>query len=240
MKALKGLLDIQQKWSIIPQANQLLIEQIKTRTGFQIFLFPFEGRLVHEGLAALIAYRISRDRKTTFSMACNDYGVVLQSPEKTEIDPDTARSWFSTDDLMADILESMNCTEMAKRQFRQVARIAGLIQQGLPGARKNARQLQASSNLFFDVFCQYDPDNLLLEQSRREVLDQQLEATRMHSAMERINQSQIMIKEPPRVTPLAFPLLVDKLRERVSSETLADRIARMQMQLEAAAAETEK
>ena len=162
MNALKGLLDIQQRWSIIPQSNQLLIEQIKTRTGYQIFIFPFEGRLVHEGLAALTAYRISRNNKTTFSMACNDYGIVLQSHHKTEIDPDTARVWFSTDNLVADILESMNCTEMAKRQFRQIARIAGLIQQGLPGMRKNSKQLQASSNLFFDVFCQYDPDNLLL------------------------------------------------------------------------------
>ncbi|MDA9934580.1 ligase-associated DNA damage response DEXH box helicase [Rubripirellula sp.] len=240
MKALKSLLEIQQRWSIIPRADQLLIEQIKTRTGYQIFLFPFEGRLVHEGLAALIAYRISRNCKATFSMACNDYGIVLQSPSKTEIDPKTAMEWFSTENLMADILESMNCTEMAKRQFRQVARIAGLIQQGLPGSRKNARQLQASSNLFFDVFCEYDPGNLLLEQSRREVLDQQLEASRMHAAMERINESQIMLEEPPRVTPLAFPLLVDKLRERVSSETLADRIARMQEQLESAAAGIEK
>lgn len=240
MKALTSLLEIQQRWSIIPRADQLLIEQIKTRTGYQIFLFPFEGRLVHEGLAALIAYRISRSCKTTFSMACNDYGIVLQSPSKTDIDPKTAMDWFSTENLMADILESMNCTEMAKRQFRQVARIAGLIQQGLPGSRKNARQLQASSNLFFDVFCEYDPSNLLLEQSRREVLDQQLEASRMHSAMERINESQIMLQEPPRVTPLAFPLLVDKLRERVSSETLADRISRMQEQLESAAADTGK
>ena len=240
MKALKSLLEIQQRWSIIPRADQLLIEQIKTRTGYQIFLFPFEGRLVHEGLAALLAYRISRNCKATFSMACNDYGIVLQSPSKTDIDPNTAMEWFSTENLMADILESMNCTEMAKRQFRQVARIAGLIQQGLPGSRKNARQLQASSNLFFDVFCEYDPGNLLLEQSRREVLDQQLEASRMHSAMERINESQIMLKEPSRVTPLAFPLLVDKLRERVSSETLADRIARMQEQLESAAADIEK
>lgn len=240
MKALKSLLEIQQRWSIIPRADQLLIEQIKTRTGYQIFLFPFEGRLVHEGLAALLAYRISRNCKATFSMACNDYGIVLQSPSKTDIDPNTAMEWFSTENLMADILESMNCTEMAKRQFRQVARIAGLIQQGLPGSRKNARQLQASSNLFFDVFCEYDPGNLLLEQSRREVLDQQLEASRMHSAMERINESQIMLKEPPRVTPLAFPLLVDKLRERVSSETLADRIARMQEQLESAASDIEK
>ena len=64
MNALKGLLDIQQRWSIIPQSNQLLIEQIKTRTGYQIFIFPFEGRLVHEGLAALTAYRISRNNKT--------------------------------------------------------------------------------------------------------------------------------------------------------------------------------
>ena len=237
MKSLSRLLEIQARWSSLPKSNELLIEKIQTRGGQQVFVFPFEGRLVHEGLAALLAYRISRIQKTTFTMACNDYGIVLQSPHPVDVELAIENGVFSPDGLLADILQSMNSTEMAKRQFRQIARVAGLIQPGYPGQRKSESHLQASSNLFFDVFCQYDSANLLLEQSRREVLELQLEASRMFDALTRIEQSEIVITHPPKVTPLAFPLLVDKLRERVSSETLADRIARLQAQLEKAAGE---
>lgn len=235
MRALRGLLKLQARWSVLPRSDQLLIESISTKTGKQVFLFPFEGRLVHEGLAALFAFRISRDRKITFSMACNDYGIVLQSPSTIPIEEAIGDGLFATDNLRGDILESMNSTEMAKRQFRQIARVAGLIHGGYPGQKKTAKNLQASSNLFFDVFEQYDSGNLLLMQSQREVLQQQLEFGRLQDALDRIGRGQITLQEPPKVTPLSFPLLVDKLRERVSSETLADRVARMQAELEKAA-----
>ncbi|MEO8270871.1 MAG: ligase-associated DNA damage response DEXH box helicase, partial [Aureliella sp.] len=237
MQSLRGLLAIQQRWSSLPREDELLIEKIKTRDGFQLFLFPFEGRLVHEGLAALFAYRISRLHKTTFTMACNDYGFVLQSSHDVDIASAISHGVFQTHNLTNDILHSMNSTEMARRQFRQIARIAGLIQAGFPNQRKSASHLQASSNLFFEVFSQYDPGNLLLSQSRREVLAFQLEAKRMEKALDRIAASRILIESPERVTPLSFPLLVDKLRERVSSESLGDRIARMQAELEKAAGE---
>lgn len=235
MKALAGLFDLQRRWSRLPRSDEMLIECIETRGGHQLFIFPFEGRLVHEGLAALLAYRISRFQKTTFTMACNDYGIVLQSPHRISMDRAMDERIFRSDGLIGDILESMNSTEMAKRQFRQIARVAGLIHPGYPGRRKTNSHIQASSNLFFDVFCEYDPDNLLLEQSRREVLELQLEASRMFDALNRIEASNVLITEPRKVTPLSFPLLVDKLRERVSSESLAERIRRMQTQLEKAA-----
>ncbi|QEG40949.1 ligase-associated DNA damage response DEXH box helicase [Roseimaritima ulvae] len=235
MKALRGLFAIQRRWSVLPGPQQLLIERIKTRGIHHLFVFPFEGRLVHEGLSALWAYRISRTIKTTFTMACNDYGFVLHSPHKIELDLPLARRLLNTEQLIPDILSSMNATEMAKRQFRQIARVAGLIHPGYPGQRKSTSHVQASSNLFFDVFCQYDPDNLLLEQARREVLELQLESTRLSTALDRLENCELMITDPPKPTPLAFPLLVDKLRDRVSSETLADRVRRMQDQLEKAA-----
>lgn len=235
MKSLQGLFEIQSRWSRIPRGDELLIERIKTRGGYQLFIYPFEGRLVHEGLAALLAYRFSRLKKQTFSMACNDYGVVLQSPTVIEVESAIDAGLFSSETLTGDLLESMNATEMTKRQFRQIARVAGLIHPGFPGQRKPSRHLQASSNLFFDVFQEYDPGNMLLKQAEREVLDEKLEASRMADALQRIEASRILITEPPKVTPLAFPLLVDKLRERVSSESLRDRILRMQQQLESAA-----
>ncbi|OYP36136.1 DNA ligase-associated DEXH box helicase [Rhodopirellula sp. MGV] len=235
MKALKELFEIQKRWSILPARDEFLIEKIKTRGGHQVFLFPFEGRLAHEGLAAVLAYRISQHRKLSLSMACNDYGIVLQSPSEIPIESTIASGLLSAENLDRDIVASMNSTEMAKRQFREIARVAGLVHSGFPGKGQTNRNLQASSNLFFDVFEKYDPNNLLLVQARREVLQFQLEAGRMRAALDRIGDCRVMITEPPKVTPLAFPLLVDKLRERVSSETLADRVARLQASLEKAA-----
>ncbi|WP_372899076.1 ligase-associated DNA damage response DEXH box helicase [Stieleria sp.] len=235
MKSLKNLLKLQQRWSVLPKQDELLIERIRSRGRYQLFLFPFEGRLVHEGLAALFAYRISRYQKTTLTMACNDYGLVLESPHEVDVEEAIERGMFSTEELVGDLYSSMNATEMAKRQFRQIARVAGLIHPGYPGQPKKASHLQASSNLFFDVFHEYDPDNLLLQQSRREVLQFQLEANRMLAALDRIGESRVLIQAPRKMTPLAFPLLVDKLRERVSSESLRDRVARMQAELEKAA-----
>ncbi len=185
MKSLKGLFEVQKLWSILPRSDELLIEMIEDRSSFQTFFFPFEGRLVHEGMAALLAFRLSRIQKTTFSMARNDHGIVLQSPHAVPIEKAIAIGLFSTDCLQEDIQQSMNATEMAKRQFRQIARVAGLIQTSLPGQRKSRSHIQASSNLFFDVFCEYDPSNLLLQQCRREVLEQQLELMRLAHIIQR-------------------------------------------------------
>ncbi len=235
MKSLRGLFEVQQRWSTVPRADELLIEAIKTRDGHQLFFFPMDGRLAHEGLAAVVAFRLSQRKRTTFAIACNDHGFVLQSPHEVDIAAAIAGNVLSSESLVADISLSMNATEMAKRQFRQIARVAGLIQQGFPRSRKTASHIQASSNLFFDVFTQYDPSNLLLEQARREVLEQQLETQRIVKALERIAVSRIVIERPEKVTPFAFPLLVDRLRERISSESLGERIARMQAELEIAA-----
>ena len=235
MNSLKGLFDIQRRWSIVPRRDELLIEVIREKSRCQVFLFPFEGRLVHEGMASLLAFRLTRKLRTTMSMACNDHGLVLQSPHSIPIECAIAEGLFATDGLEEDIRQSMNATEMAKRQFRQIARVSGLVQAGLPGQRKSNGHIQASSNLFYDAFSEYDPCNLLLEQCRREVLEQQLEWSRLQVALNRLERGRITITTPPKVTPLAFSLMVDKLRERMSSESLAERVARMQKEWETAA-----
>ena len=235
MQALEPILEVQRKWSRIPRPDQFLIERVKTREGFHLYFFPFEGRLVHEGLAALFAWRISRIRPITFSMSSNDYGFELLSPDEAPIEEAIDTGLLEPTNLVDDIPASLNATEMAKRQFREIARVAGLVFPGFPHSGKSARQLQASSGLFFDVFMRYDSANKLLSQAHREVLERQLERTRLGHTLLRISQSQPVITSPPRTPPLAFPLLVDRTRDRVSSEKLADRIRRMQRTLERAA-----
>jgi ATP-dependent Lhr-like helicase len=235
MQAVRPLLEVQRQWSHIPGPDELLIERVKTREGWHVFVYPFEGRLVHEGLAALVAFRISRIAKISFSMSSNDYGFELLSPTEPPLDEALSRSLFSPDGLLDDIMSALNATEMAKRQFRELARVAGLVFPGLPRAGKTARQLRASSSLFFDVLRRYDPENLLLSQATREVLERQLESTRLAQTLQRLSASRIIVTEPKRPTPLAFPLVVDRNRDKVSSESLGDRIRRMQLSLEKAA-----
>jgi ATP-dependent helicase Lhr and Lhr-like helicase len=235
MEAIRPILEVQARWSAIPAADELLMEQVKSREGHHLFIFPFEGRLVHEGLAALLAYRISRIRPISFTMASNDYGFELLSPEPAPLQEAIAQGLLAPDNLLDDVPASLNATEMARRQFREIARVSGLVFPGYPHAGKTARQLQASSGLFFDVFSRYDPANLLLSQAHREVLERQLESSRLGRTLERLSRSRLLLTSPARTPPLAFPLLVDRTRERVTSETVADRIRRMQMALERAA-----
>ena len=229
MKAIKPILEIQNNRSKIPAAGKLLIEKFKSREGYDIFFFPFEGKFVHEGLASLFSFRISKIKPVTFSISTNDYGFELLSTQKIPLEEAIEAGLFSTENLTQDILQSLNYSEMARRQFREIARIAGLIFQGYPGSSKSVKQVQASSGLFFDVFKKYDPENLLLHQAEREVLERQLEQTRLFAALERLSREVIEIIEVKKPTPLGFPLLIDRLRQKFSSEKLADRIKRMEL-----------
>ncbi|MEP6749393.1 MAG: ligase-associated DNA damage response DEXH box helicase [Bacteroidota bacterium] len=232
MIALQPLFDLQSKLSHVPKANELLIEQIETKDGYHLFVYPFEGRLVHEAMAAILAWRISKITPITFSFAMNDYGFELLSDQPIPVDDSNVYELFSPDDLLADIQRSVNATEMAKRKFRDIAVIGGLIFQGMPGEQVKARHLQSSASLLFKVFLEYDPDNILLKQAYREVLDQQMEEVRLRNMLERIQQSKIILTFPTRLTPFCFPIKVDSMREDLSSEKLEDRVKRMQKQLE--------
>ncbi|MEO8567905.1 MAG: ligase-associated DNA damage response DEXH box helicase [Ginsengibacter sp.] len=230
--ALQPLFELQEYLSHIPKQNELLIEQIETKDGFHLFVFPFEGRLVHEAMAAILAYRISRITPITFSLAMNDYGFELLSDQPIPLDDTNSYELFSPDNLLNDIQRSLNSVEMAKRKFRDIAVIGGLIFQGFPGEQKKARHLQSSASLLFNVFSEYEPNNLLLRQSYNEVMEQQMEEERLRNMLERIQKSKIVITFPNRLTPFCFPIKVDSMRENLTSEKLEDRVKRMQMQLE--------
>ncbi|MEO6905733.1 MAG: ligase-associated DNA damage response DEXH box helicase [Ginsengibacter sp.] len=232
LQILKPLFELQQYLSHIPKQNELLIEHIETKDGFHLFVFPFEGRLVHEAMAAILAFRISLITPITFSFAMNDYGFELLSDQPIPLDDTNAYTLFSPENLFQDIQRSLNSVEMARRKFRDIAVIGGLIFQGFPGEQKKARHLQSSASLLFNVFSEYEPNNLLLRQAYNEVMEQQMEEQRLRDMLERIQKGKIVITFPKRLTPFCFPIKVDSMREDLSSEKLEERVKRMQMQLE--------
>ena len=232
MQALRPLLETQMRWSGLPTTENLLAEVLKSREGWHLFLYPFAGRQVHLGLASLLAWRVSQRQPVTFSIAVNDYGLELLSATPVDWAMHLDAHLFNADDLLLDVLASLNAGELALRRFREIARIAGLVFAGYPGAPKSTRQVQASSGLFFQVFKQYDADNLLLAQAGEEVLREELDIHRLEQTLERITQMKLDVHQVKRPTPLGFPLLVERMRESMSSEKLADRIRRMVGDLE--------
>lgn len=245
MQAVRPLLELQKHWSRLPTPGILLVERCRlwaagprgTRLPTDAyFLYPFEGRLVHEGLGALLAYRIARLVPTTVTTTVSDYGVCLQASGELDLGPEEWRTLLDAGGLVDDLAACLNTTELARRQFRDVARIAGLIVPGFPGARKPLRQVQASTEMFFQVLEDFDPENLLLDQARREVLEAQLEVGRLRGALERAGGLELVIQPIERLTPMAFPIWAETLRAlQVSSEKWSEMVAKMVVDLEAEA-----
>ncbi|UEG53518.1 ligase-associated DNA damage response DEXH box helicase [Mucilaginibacter daejeonensis] len=225
--ALRSLFNLQEQLSHLPRRTDLLIETFTSRDGHHLFMYPFEGRLVHEGMASLIAYRFSKIKKGTYSIAMNDYGFELLTDEPMPLMEALEEDLFTIHDLIDDIQQSLNANEMARRRFRDIANIGGLVFTGYPGQPVKGRHLQASTGLLFDVFREYEPDNLLVRQAYNEALAFQLEEFRLREALLRIQKQEIVIKEIERPTPFAFPIMVDRLREKLTMETLEERVAKM-------------
>ena len=235
MRAVRPLLAIQKEWSALPETGKLVIELIASREGHHFFCYPFGGRMVHIGLGSLIAWRAAREKPGTFSISMNDYGFELLSAEPFDWEALIEAGLFSTDDLLRDVLASLNASELAQRRFREIARVAGLVFSGYPGAQKSTRQVQASASLFYEVFRKHEPGNLLLSQAETEALEQELEIGRLRATLGRMAAWRRVIVHPARVTPFSFPLMVERFREEVTTEKLGERIQRMLAELEAAA-----
>jgi ATP-dependent Lhr-like helicase len=228
------MLQTQARLSRLPRRQGLLVERYRSREGHHLFLYPFAGRNVHIGLAQLLAWRLSRATPDTFSLSVNDLGLEILGTRPVGLEPADAASLFDPNDLLHDVLASLNAGELAQKRFREIARVAGLVFGGYPGAPKSQRQLQASSALFFQVFRRYDSGNRLLAQADAEVLAQELDIERLGLVLQRLAGLPLQVVELRAPSPLCLPLMVERLRERLSTEQLDQRLARLLAEADAA------
>jgi ATP-dependent Lhr-like helicase len=232
LAAARPMLLTQQRLSRIPTPGTLLVEAFQSKEGQHLYIYPFAGRNVHLGLASLVAWRLARDTPNTFSLSVNDYGFELVSAAPFDVAPVTSQRIFDAADLMHDVLASLNSSELAQRRFREVARVAGLISAGYPGQPRSSKQLQASSALFFEVFRKYDAGNLLLSQAEKEVLSQELEISRLAATLARMQARRIDFVALRHPSPMCVPLMVERFRERLSTEQLSERLDRILRDME--------
>lgn len=229
-ECIEPVLKAQRRLSTLPHKDEVLVELARTRDGDHLFLFPFEGRALHEALGAVLALRLARRTKATFSITTNDYGLELLSAEEFHYMPSIDRDLLSTANVEADLREALNLTQMARQKFRDIARVAGLVHPGHPGARKTTRQLQASAGLLYDVLKRYEPDHPFIRQAERQALAELVDGDRLKETLQWLATSKHIINRVERPTPLGFPLLVERWGSRLSTESLTDRIERMKAQ----------
>ncbi|MET0312107.1 MAG: DNA ligase-associated DEXH box helicase, partial [Burkholderiaceae bacterium] len=227
LEAARPMLETQARLSRIPTPSTLLVETFRSREGHHLYVYPFAGRHVHLGLASLFAWRLAKGAPNTFSMSVNDYGFELVSGQTFELSPVTDKSILGGEDLLHDVLASLNSSELAQRRFREIARVAGLIFMGYPGAPKSTRQLQASSGLFYEVFRKYDQGNLLLGQAEQEVLSQELDISRLSAALEAMRGRTVDYVHLRHPSPMSLPLMVERFREKLTTEQLSARLDRI-------------
>ena len=231
VRAVMPLLETQSRWSRLPTDDMLLVERVQSRDGHHAFLFPFAGRLVHEGLAAVVAWRIAQRKPSTLTLSATDWGFELAGREPLLAHEREWRAVLSPVNLREDLLACLNGTEMTRRHFREIARVAGLV----AGGQRTSRQTQASAALIFDVLSEHDGDNRLLTQARREVLEQQFEFGRLRAAVEAIARQEIRVVDMPRFSPLAFPIWAEQVQSRLTTQGWLERITDMARELEQAA-----
>jgi ATP-dependent helicase Lhr and Lhr-like helicase len=229
LELLLPLWEVQHERSSLPREGELLMEKFHTKEGYHLCCFPFEGRHIHEGLAAMLAHHLAAKDGQSFSIAMNDYGFELLSDQEIRIEEALEVKVWEIMNVDDDLEEGLNSGEMAKRAFRDIAAISGMVFQGYPGKQIKDRHLLASSSLIYSVLEEYEPDHFLLQQARREVMEITMEKARMEEVLQRIRNLNVVLSYPEKVTPLSFPIMVDRLRERMSTETLEQRIRKMQM-----------
>ena len=235
LEAARPMLETQAHLSRLPTPKTLLIERLESREGHHLFIYPFAGRNAHIGLGSLLAWRLAKDAPNTFSISINDYGFELLSALPVEPAPLRDQSLFEEGDLLHDVFASLNSSELARRRFREIARVSGLISTGYPGQPKSTRQLQASSTLFYEVFRKYDAGNMLLGQAQSEVLSQELDIRRLAEVLARMRKQKVAWVDLAVPSPFALPLMVERFREKLSTEKLKDRLDRMLKDMERAA-----
>lgn len=229
LQVLAPLFAVQAERSRVPDGETLLVETLESKEGFHCFVFPMEGRAVHEAMGGLVAWRMRRYHRGTYSLSMTDYGFELYADKPIPIQKAIAEGVFSVQNLSEDLMASVNAAEMARRRFRDIAAISGLTFQGFPGRMKKTKHLQASAGLIYQVFADYDRDNLLFRQALDEVLVHQMEEARMRKALLRMARQEVVVQHCSKPSPFAFPIMVERIREKVSTESLEERIRRMRL-----------
>jgi ATP-dependent Lhr-like helicase len=207
-----------QHWaSTLPPADGLLVESFPRGQKAFTVAYCFEGRNAHQTLGMLLTRRMERAGLGPLGFVATDYVIAIWSLEPVE-DVDAL---FHEDMLGDDLEEWMAESSLLRRSFRNVAVIAGLIEQRIAGQERSGRQMTVSADLIYDVLRRHEPDHILLQATRQDAAGGLTDISRLGGMLARI-KGKIHHRRLDRVSPLAVPILLEIGREQVYGGALDD------------------
>lgn len=204
-------LEVQRDHSLIPEAQEMLLETFPHRKRHFLVCYPFEGRLAHTTLAMLLTRRLERLGVGPLGFVCNDYAMAIWALKPMDgLDfGDLFAQDMLGDDLEAWLAESF----MMKRAFKGCAIVAGLIERRFPGHEKSGRQVTFSTDLIYDVLRRHQPDHLLLRCARDDAATGMIDVARLGQMLERV-AGRIRHAPLDHLSPFSVPILLEIGKER--------------------------
>lgn len=210
--AVHDWLSIQKSKSILPRADQLLVETFPRGSRYYLVCYPFEGRLAHQTLGMLLTRRLERISMRPMGFVANEYALAVWALRDMGV---LNMGELLDEDMLGDDLDAwLQDSALLKRTFRTCAIIAGLIPRHYPGQEKSGRQLTVSSDLIYNVLRSHEPDHILLKATYADAATGLLDVARLADMLHRI-KGHIVLKRLPRISPLAVPVMLEIGKEPI-------------------------
>ncbi|MDP8996878.1 MAG: DNA ligase-associated DEXH box helicase, partial [Pseudomonadota bacterium] len=211
-----------QSWaSSIPRADQMLVETFPRAEKHYLVCYPFEGRLAQQTLGMLLTRRLERWGAKPLGFVASEYALVIWCV--SDLSAMIERGSISLaklfdEDMLGDDLEAWLAeSNMMRSAFRGCAIIAGLVERNFPGKEKTHRQVTVNTSLIFDALRTHQPDHILLRAAWEDAADGLINVDRLGTMLKRI-KGHILHRALERVSPLAFPVLLEIGRESIQGE----------------------
>lgn len=215
--------EVQERKSIIPAADQLLVETFPRGGRHYLVCYPFEGRLAHQTLGMLLTRRLERIGLKPLGFVASEYALSVWAME--DMRGEDVDQLFHEDMLGDDLDAWLEESALMKRTFRTNTLISGLIERRMPRHEKTGRQITFSTDLIYDVLRSHEPDHVLLQAARQDAGDGLLDIRRLGEALKRI-RGKIVHARLDQISPFAVPVMLEIGKEPVFSGDAAEAILR--------------
>jgi ATP-dependent Lhr-like helicase len=214
-------LNLQAEFSVVPSADEVLVETFPRGQRHYLVCYPFEGRLAHQSLGMLLTRRLERGRAAPLGFVANEYALAiwgLNDMSEMIAQGRLDLGQLFEEDMLGDDLDAWLAeSNLMKRSFRVCAIISGLIERRHPGQEKTGRQMTVSSDLIYDVLRQHEPEHVLLKAAFADAATGLIDLGRLGQFLKRIG-GRIRHSKVSHVSPLAVPVMLEIGRESVPGD----------------------
>jgi ATP-dependent Lhr-like helicase len=191
----------QYRYSVIPHARRILIEQFKDGNKKHVIVHGAWGRRVNDVLARAVAFVNARLTGRDVELSVTDNGFTLRSSQP--IHTIRALRLLKPEDLDRLMELALERSEVLKRRFRHCAARSLMILRSYKGETKSVGRQQVSSQLILSVVKGLGRGFPILKETYREILEDLMDIANAKVIIARIQAGEIALVE--RATDLPSP-----------------------------------